>query len=77
MVGGPCSTETHDGRSDEGQVQAASHPLCVVLYCWLCFSEMSAASLLYAVVVVGPMPPEVLNTRGVKDPCSISRMRSS
>ena len=33
VVGGPCSTEAHDGRSDEGQAQAASHPVkcCAVL----------------------------------------------
>ena len=75
VVCGPCSTEALDGRSDEGQVDRSLVKCCAVLL--LCFSEMSAASLLYAVVVVGPMPPEVLNTRGVKDPCSISRMRSS
>ena len=33
VVGGPCSMEAHDGRSDERQVQAASHPVkcCAVL----------------------------------------------
>ena len=32
-IGGPCSTEAHDGRPDEGQAQAASHPVkcCAVL----------------------------------------------
>ena len=33
MIGGPCSTEAHDGRSDEEQAQAASRSVkcCAVL----------------------------------------------
>ena len=49
----------------------------VVLYCWFCLSEMSDASRLYTVIAVGPIPPVVLKTSGEKDPCSISRTRSS
>ena len=38
---------------------------------------MSEAILLYTVVAIGPIPPEIENTRGAKEPCSISLTLSS
>ena len=51
--------------------------LRVLLYGWPCFSEMRPASLLKAIVAEGPQPPLVDRTRGVKVPCSTSRIRCS
>ena len=51
---------------------------CMVLqYGLLVLSAIIAASLLYTVVAVGPMLPEVEKTRGEKVPCLISLIRSS
>ena len=41
-------------------------------YCFPCFSERSAASLLYTTVAAGPSPPDVEKINGVKEPCSMS-----
>ena len=49
----------------------------VELYGWLCFSAMSEAIPLHTVVAIGPIPPEIENTRGAKEPCSISLTLSS
>lgn len=51
---------------------------CITLLNGLsCFSTMADAILLYTTAAVVPMPPEVVNTSGEKDPCSISRTLSS
>ena len=47
--------------------------LRVLLYGWLCFSDMRPTSLLKATVVDGTQPPLVDRTRGVKVPCSTLR----
>ena len=49
----------------------------VELYGWPCFSAMRLASLLKATVADGPHPPLEDKTKGVKVPCSTSRMRCS
>ena len=46
--------------------------LIVLLYGRSYFSDISEAILLYTVVAVGPIPPEVLKTSGEKQPCSTS-----
>ena len=38
----------------------------------LAFWAIIEAILLYTVVAVGPIPPDVEKTSGEKDPCSIS-----
>ena len=40
---------------------------------WSLFWDRSDASLLYATVVLGPIPPVAEKTRGTNDPCSTSR----
>ena len=58
-----------------GKTQLASnlvHRFAVAIYGLFCFAAMSSASLLYTMVVVIPIPPDVENTRGQKLPCSIS-----
>ena len=49
----------------------------VELYSLPCFSAYSEASLLYTTVVMLPIPPAAEKTSGEKEPCSISRTRSS
>ena len=49
----------------------------ILLYGLSCFSAISEASLLYTTVAVVPMPPDVENTSGENDPCSISLICSS
>ena len=46
--------------------------LRVLLYGWLCFSEMRRASLLKATMADGSQPQLVDRTRGIKVPCSTS-----
>ena len=41
------------------------------------FSDINKASCLYVVSAALPRPPEVENTRGVKEPCSISSTHCS
>ena len=47
------------------------------LYGLPCFSAKREASLLYTTVAMVPMPPVAEKTNGEKEPCSISRTRSS
>lgn len=49
----------------------------VELYGLPCFSAKREASLLYTTVAMVPIPPAAEKTSGEKDPCSISRTRSS
>ena len=49
----------------------------VELYGLPCFSAKREASLLYTTVAMVPMPPAAEKTNGEKEPCSISRTRSS
>ena len=49
----------------------------VELYCLPCFLAKKEASLLYITVAMVPMPPVAEKTNGEKEPCSISRTRSS
>ena len=49
----------------------------VLLYGCLRFSAIMVAIHLYTTVAIGPIPPEVENTRGEKDPCSTSITLSS
>ena len=44
----------------------------VVEYGSCLLSAINDAILLYTVVAMGPIPPAVENTKGEKDPCSIS-----
>ena len=53
-----------------------SQPITLLYGCSL-LAAIRVASRLYATVAALPIPPEVLNTNGVKDPCSTSRTRSS
>ena len=46
--------------------------LIVWLYGWWNFVDIMVASLLYVVATEGPIPPATENTRGEKQPCSIS-----
>ena len=47
------------------------------LYGLPCFSAKREASLLYTAVAMVSMPPAAEKTNGEKEPCSISRTRSS
>ena len=49
----------------------------VVEYSSCLLSAINDAILLYTVVAMGPIPPAVENTKGEKDPCSISLTLSS
>ena len=49
----------------------------VLLVGLLCFSAIIAVILLYTMVAVSPMPPDVDKTSEEKDPCSISLTCSS
>ena len=49
----------------------------VVEYGSCLLSAINDAILLYTVVAMGPIPPAVENTKGEKDPCSISLTLSS
>ena len=49
----------------------------VLLYDWSCLSAIMEVSPLWTIMAVEPMPPDVKNTNGEKDPRSISLTRSS
>ena len=49
----------------------------VVLYGLSCLLAMNVAIFFYTNVAVAPMPPEVKNTSGEKNQCSISLTHSS
>ena len=47
------------------------------LYGFSCFSAIIDAILLYTIVAVVPIPPDIENTNREKEPCLISLTRSS
>ena len=59
-------------RSREKEKWHLSQPITILYGCSL-LAAIAVASRLYATVAALPIPPEVLNINGVKDPCSTSR----
>ena len=69
--------QTHDGQSQQGEVQSTSDEVQRLPYALSCFSAIQEVSLLYTTVAVGPSPPAVVNTSGKNAPCSTSLTRFS
>ena len=73
-----CASDIHHSWTKENinNSRHQSHPM-IREYGYSHFDENMQASLLYLILAAFSMAPEVVNTRGVKDPFSTSLTHSS